>query len=441
MAEGRITKRTVDSLKAAKSDYVRWDGDLKGFGVRVRPSGAKSFVAVFRTGGRNTPLRKITIGTFGKLTVEQARVAAARILAKAELGEDEAAAKSESRTAKTVAQLCEIYLAEGCDKKKPSTIAVDRGRIARHIVPLLGRKLVTTISSAEIEQFMHDVAKGKTAADVKTVKFGRAVVRGGKGTATRTVRLLGGIFSFAVRRKLRKDNPVRGIEKYPDRKSERFLSTGEFERLGAAIREAETIGLQWEVDDQQPNSKHVAKRRKPTIISPHVAAAFRLLIFTGCRLRVILRLRWGEVDFERGMLFLPDSKTGRKAVVLNAIAIQVLGSLERLGNHVIAGDDAGTEQEKPRADLKRPWRAMTRRAGLDGLRIHDLRHSFASVGAGGGMGLPIVGKLLGHADHATTARYAHLDNDPLRRASNTIGKAIADAMDGNVAADRTIDSD
>jgi integrase-like protein len=128
------------------------------------------------------------------------------------------------------------------------------------------------------------------------------------------------------------------------------------------------------------------------------------------------------------MLFLPDSKTGRKAVVLNAIAMQVLGDLERIGNYVIAGDDAGTEREKPRADLKRPWRAITRRARLDGLRIHDLRHSFASVGAGGGVGLPIVGKLLGHADQATTARYAHLDNDPLRLASNDIGKAIADAL-------------
>ena len=255
-----------------------------------------------------------------------------------------------------------MYLAEGCDHKKQSTIAVDRGRIARHIVPLLGRKLVNAISSNEIEQFMQDVAKGKTAVDVKTVKFGRAVVKGGRGTATRTVQLLGGIFSFAVRRKLRKDNPVRGIEKYPDRKSERFLSTDEFECLGAAIREAETIGLPWDVDEQQPNSKHIAKRRKPRVISSHVAAAIRLLIFTGCRLREILRLRWDQVDFERGMLFLPDSKTGRKAVVLNAIATKVLGDLERVGNYVIAGDDAGTEREKPRADLKRPWRAITRRA-------------------------------------------------------------------------------
>jgi integrase len=161
---------------------------------------------------------------------------------------------------------------------------------------------------------------------------------------------------------LRKDNPVRGVAKYPDRKSERFLSTEEFEHLGTAIREAETVGLPWQVDERQPRSKHIAKVRKPTIITPHVAAALRLLIFTGCRLREILTLRWDQVDFERGMLFLPDSKTGRKAVVLNAFAIEVLGHLERIGAYVVAGDDAGTEQEKPRSDLKRPWRAVTRRA-------------------------------------------------------------------------------
>jgi Arm DNA-binding domain/Phage integrase, N-terminal SAM-like domain len=276
MADGRITKRTVDSLKAAKSDYLRWDGDLKGFGVRVRPSGAKSFVARYRTGGRNTPLRKITIGTFGKLTVEQARVAAARILAKAELGEDEAAMKTESRTAKTVPELCELYLAEGCDKKKPSTIAVDRGRIARHIVPLLGRKLVTTISSAEIEQFMQDVAKGKTAADVKTVKFGRAVVKGGKGTATRTVRLLGGIFSFAVRRKLRKDNPVRGIEKYPDRKSERscrLTNLSASVRLSARPKQSDFRGRLTSSNRIRSTSRSVGNRRSSVrMLRPHSAS-------------------------------------------------------------------------------------------------------------------------------------------------------------------------
>lgn len=128
------------------------------------------------------------------------------------------------------------------------------------------------------------------------------------------------------------------------------------------------------------------------------------------------------------MLFLPDSKTGRKSVVLNGLALQILNVTPRIGGYVIAGSDAGSENERPRADLKRPWLAVTHRAGLKGLRIHDLRHSFASIGAGGGMGLPIVGKLLGHADQTTTARYAHLDNDPLRRASNAIGNVIAEAM-------------
>ena len=133
------------------------------------------------------------------------------------------------------------------------------------------------------------------------------------------------------------------------------------------------------------------------------------------------------------MLFLPDSKTGRKAIVLNAPALEVLSGLPRIGAYVIAGDSAGLKNEKPRSDLKRPWAAVTKHAKLDGLRLHDLRHSFASVGAGGGLGLPIVGKLLGHANAVTTARYAHLDNDPLRKASNAIGRTIAAAMEGRKA--------
>lgn len=143
-----------------------------------------------------------------------------------------------------------------------------------------------------------------------------------------------------------------------------------------------------------------------------------------CRLREILHLKWEHVDFERGLLFLPESKTGRKTVVLNAPALAVLKGLDRIGQYVVAGDDP----DEPRADLKRPWAMVTREAGLDGLRIHDLRHSFASFGAGGGLGLPIVGKLLGHANAATTARYAHLDADPLRVASDRIAGTIAAAM-------------
>jgi integrase len=152
------------------------------------------------------------------------------------------------------------------------------------------------------------------------------------------------------------------------------------------------------------------------------------LILTGARLREILHLRWEHVDLERGLLFLPDSKTGKKAIVLNAPAMAVLASLPRIGVYVIAGQGAGTEKEKPRADLNKPWRAVRKRAELDGVRIHDLRHTHASIGAGAGLGLPIIGKLLGHTKAATTQKYAHLDVDPLRRASDHIGARLAAAM-------------
>jgi integrase len=152
-----------------------------------------------------------------------------------------------------------------------------------------------------------------------------------------------------------------------------------------------------------------------------------LLLFTGCRLREILHLRWEHVDVERGCLFLPDSKSGRKTVILNAPALTVLNGMERVGPYVTPGDDP----EQPRHDLKRPWDAVAKGAGLSGVRLHDLRHTYASFGAGGGLGLPIIGRLLGHAQAATTARYAHLDNDPLRQASEMIAGRIAAALHGN----------
>jgi integrase len=164
------------------------------------------------------------------------------------------------------------------------------------------------------------------------------------------------------------------------------------------------------------------------VLDPFAIAAIRLLILTGARLREILDAQWQQVDFERGILFLPDSKTGRKPIYLSAPAIQVLASLPRLevNPHIIAGLKDGA----PRADLKKPWAAITKAAGLEGVRLHDLRHSFASVGAGASLGLPIIGKLLGHTQAGTTHRYAHLDADPMRRAAETIGATIAAAMGG-----------
>jgi len=223
--------------------------------------------------------------------------------------------------------------------------------------------------------------------------------------ANRLLAVVASMYSFGERHGLVPEgyNPAGRIERFPEARRERFLSREELARLGEAFRQFESDG-----------------RFGAGI------AALRLLLFTGARLREILHLRWEHVDMERGLLLLPDSKTGRKAITLNAPSLAVLKLLDRIGPFVIAG----ANPDIPRADLKKPWTAVTEAASLPRLRIHDLRHSFASIGAGAGLGLPIVGKLLGHTQAATTQRYAHLDADPIRRASDAIGATIAAALDG-----------
>jgi integrase len=251
--------------------------------------------------------------------------------------------------------------------------------------------------------------------------------------ANRMLAVVGSMYAFAGGAGLVPEgsNPARGIDKFKESRRERFLTGEELERLGSAIREAETTGIPWTVDESKSTAKHVPKVKRSTQIAPSAAAAVRLLLFTGCRLREILHLRWEHLDIERGCLFLPDSKSGRKTVVLNAPALAVLNELERIGPYVVPGENP----EQPRHDLKRPWDAVTKRAGLSGVRLHDLRHTYASFGAGGGLGLPIIGRLLGHTQAATTARYAHLDNDPLRRASESIAQRISAALEGRARGD------
>jgi integrase len=254
--------------------------------------------------------------------------------------------------------------------------------------------------------------------------------------ANRALALISAMWNWAARRGevSLADNPAKGIERYPEHRSERFLTSDELARLGDALREGETVGLSYEVNESKPKAKHAPKAAKRRVkLDPYAVAAIRLLILTGARLREILDAQWQHVDFERGVIFLPDSKTGRKTLYLSAAALEVLSSLPRIeGNpHIIAGAKEGV----PRADLKKPWAAVTRAAGLQGVRLHDLRHSFASIGAGASLGLPIIGKLLGHSQAATTHRYAHLDADPMRRAPEAIGSTIAAAMDGKKGAD------
>jgi integrase len=297
--------------------------------------------------------------------------------------------------------------------RKPRTVSLYELYFRLHILPEFGSKRAIDVS--------HD--------DV--VRFHQRVGQAAKPTANRVVALLSHLFSWAISKKriATQENPARSIELFPEKSRERYLTSEELGRLGDAIREAESVGIPYEVDETRSTAKHAPKpENRVTKISPFAAAAIRLLLLTGARLREILDLRWSEVDLQRGLLLLPDSKTGKKTIVLNAPALHVLASLPRVGEYVIAGQSAGSEAETARADLNRPWRAIARRAALQGVRIHDLRHTHASVGVGANIGLPMIGRLLGHTNTTTTERYSHLAEDPLRRAAERIGSDIAAAL-------------
>jgi integrase len=407
------SKRCVNALRPVDREYFIWDRDLKGFGLRLQPTGEKSYVVKYRAGsGRKASTRRVTLGRVGTITPDEARKLAKVKLGSVAHGLDPAAVKAAERGALTLKELADLFLSEHVEaKRKAATASHYRDILQRIALPELGTRQGEKVTTADLARLHVRMKKRPYQAN-------------------RMLAVVGSLYAFASKRKLVSAgfNPARGIDKYPEKGRERFLSERELGRLGDAIREAETIGIPWQVDTTKTTAKHAPKEKnRRTVIGKHAAAAIRLLILTGARLREILHLRWEHVDLERGLLLLPDSKTGKKVIVLNAPAMAVLAGVPRVGAYVIAGQDADTDKERPRADLNRPWRSIAKRAGLTGLRIHDLRHTHASFGAGAGLGLPIIGKLLGHARASTTQRYAHLDNDPLRRASDDIGTRLAAA--------------
>ena len=334
-----------------------------------------------------------------------------------ETGVDPIADRQAARAARTFGEIADDFMRQHVAAKR-------KGRTHRTYEALLQKHLLPVFGSSRM-------------ADIRRVDVARMHSRmsDAPGAANRAVALLSAIWNWAARRDETpfEDNPARGIERNREARKEPFLTSDEFSRLGAALAEGESVGLPYSVDELKPGAKHARKAENRRVrLDPFAVAAIRLLILTGARLREILDAQWSQVDLERGILFLADSKTGKKPIYLSAAAQAVLASLPRIeGNpHIIAGAKDGA----PRADLKKPWAAVKRAAGLEGVRLHDLRHSFASVGAGASMGLPIIGKLLGHSQAATTARYAHLDADPLRRAVDTIGATISAAMVGKKGA-------
>lgn len=402
----RLSLRTVNAATPGDRDVFLWDSDLKGFGLKVTSSGAKIYVAQGRINGR---AKRYTIGRHGSpWTPDQARATAQDVLYAMSKGEDPTAAKRRARTDLSVSELVDLYFAEGCGNKKASTIAVERGLADRHVKPRLGRRMLRSLTRADLERFLTDIAAGKTAADVKTRARGRAIVTGGQGTANRTMGLLAAMLNFAVARDLRPDNPARGVRKFKPKVRERFLSPKELADLGAVLSDALAEGE-----------------------NRHAIEAIRLLMLTGCRKSEILTLRWDWVDTTHAVLRLPDSKTGSKTVPLGAPALELLASLGRTdGNpHVFAS----TTGSGHLVGIQKIWSRLRSKAGLDDVRLHDLRHSFASVGASGGDSLYVIAKLLGHNQQRTTQRYAHLADDPVRAAADRISKQIAAAMSGESA--------
>ncbi|MCJ2077619.1 site-specific integrase [Methylobacterium sp. E-016] len=405
----------VESLKPGASEYTLWDSDLSGYGIRVRPNGAMSYIAVYRAGhGRKAPVRKLTLCAVGKITPDEARSLARKALGSAAHGQDPAAEKAASCQSMTVSELAEAFLAEHVEpKRKAKTVEGYRHAIRSHVVPEIGTVKADQLTRAAVTK-LHLKLKDRPSA------------------ANYVLAVVGSMYGFGQRCGYVPEghNPAERIDRYAEQSRERFLTSAELTRLGEAMREAETVGLPWELDAHKPKSKHAPRvENRRTVFAPSAVAAVRLLLLTGCRLREILNLQWSYIDFERGMLFIPDSKTGRKPVVLNAASLAILGALPQDGLYVVPGNDP----KRPRHDLQRIWSSLTRRAQLQGVRLHDLRHTFASVGAADGLGLPIVGKLLGHAQAATTARYAHLDNDPVRRASERISSKIQSALNQSTA--------
>ena len=403
----RITKRIVDGLAPRE---IVWDTEVRGFGVRCQRA-AKVYVLKYRFSGRQ---RWFTIGQHGTpWTPTTARHEAQRLWGEIRAGRDPATDREAGRHKPTVVDLGERYLSEyAAEHKKPLSRKSDERNLRNHILPLLNRMYVADVSRADIDRLKRAVKDGKTATGRKQPRGGSAVT-GGPGAANRCLALVSKMFNLAERWGWRPDgsNPCRHVEKYREGKSERFLSWKELARLGDALAQTERDGTE----------------------SPFVLAAVRLLVFTGARLGEILGLRWEWVDFERALLRLPDAKTGAKVIYLNAPALEALAKLPRLeGNpHVIVGDRSGAHL----VNLQKPWRRILARAKLQDVRLHDLRHSFAAVGASGGLSLPMIGKLLGHSHAATTERYAHLSADPVRAANEAIGERIAAAMAGTNSAD------
>jgi len=408
----KITKKVVDQTHPAPgADIFVWDAELKGFGFRLKPSGVGQYLVQYRNAERRT--RRFKIGGLAVLTPDEARKKAKRLLAEIAHGADPAADREGFRKSLTVSQLCDQYFTDAekglvlgrrGSPKKATTLATDKGRIARHIKPLLGARKVGAVTQADVVKFLGDVQNGKTACVVKTKPRGKAVVKGGRGTSARTVGLLGGIFAYAQRNGLRSDNPVRGVQRPADGRKQRFLNPKEYKALGDALLNSEAN-------------------------APAVVSIVRLLALTGARKNEIVKLQPSEFDLSAPALRLQDTKTGVSIRALGRPAMEILSKRRLEGEWIFPGPT----QRRAIATFEKSWPKLFAAAKLVDCTPHTLRHSFATVAGGLGYSELTIASLLGHRQNTVTSRYVQKVDDVLIKAADHIAGEIERLLGGQAA--------
>ncbi len=379
----KISKRTVEALEPQDRDVDHYDEDLKGFGVRVRPSGRRTYFVMMR---HRCVMRRFTIGSHGAVTAEAARLKAKQIISDLAIDKNPTEVEEAVRNSVTVRSLGERFIAEYIPYHlKPSTQGEYKRCVEIFINPEIGTMKLVSVERTDIAKIHHQL---------RHIPY----------QANRVLGVLSTMFNLAESWSLRPQfsNPCRGLKKYKEKKRERFLNREELRRLGDALRTEEEF-------------------------APQAVACIRLLLLTGCRLGEIQTLKWAYLDLETCLAFLPDSKTGRKTLYLGSVAVKLLKSIPRRKNnpYVIRGDIEGQHL----TDMQKPWRRIRKLADLPDVRIHDLRHTFASSGVALGQGLPIIGRLLGHTQPQTTARYAHLSATPALEVADRISENLATHID------------